>query len=922
MTDSSILPGYGAGRSSADPEPPGSAERKAPNFELYYNAMFRGEVLVKMLHKSVGALALAAMVSTALAQQQPASTNGPQATGNNLPDDVIVTGTRRNDRTALESTAPIDILNGADLTTQSTANMLDSLASIVPSFIIGQNSLSDASSFVRSPSLRGLPGDEILVLLNGKRFNRSSLVQVYTGGETELSFGSQGSDLASIPSIAVRSLEILRDGASAQYGSDAIAGVLNYHFREDTGGLELTARTGKYFSHPWPSDGADTQIAANGGIALGQNGGFANLSVEWATNEQTVRNTTRPSALEFAAENPSLASQLPHWPEPVQEFGTPPSTSTKAVLNAGLPLANGDKIYFFANYAQIDSNESFNYRLPKATTNFSPNSSFQPAYLDACTSAYTGCPVGGFILDGNTYTASAMYPAGFTPRFYGTTKEIFGVVGYKGKMAGELSYDFSLSTGRNSLALSMKTSLNPSLGAATPKSFDDGSFKQSEYTGDLELAYPLKLSLLEAPVFLAGGLEWHHEKYEQTAGDPASHAVGPYAYQPLYTCNASNSCTPALDSSGAQIISTLSTGSNGYGGNSENLSSTTRNYAVYIDAETDLSKSVTVGAAVRYENYDTFGSTTLGKLQGRWKASDTVALRATASTGFHAPTAGQSSVEVITTGFSSAGTQYYQGTYPVTSAAAQFYGAKPIKPEKSKNFSAGVVFTPTANLVTTLDFYQIDVTDRIGISKSYTVSLADIQALPTLISVGVDGQVQYFTNGFDTRTRGVDLVLTHTLNFDGGGRLATTLAYNYNQSKVPNRNPDVVSNERVTDIERYAPLNRINLNLTYTAGKFTGSLREAYFGSFMDVSDYGYGQTFSAKTTTDLDLAYEVLPKVSFAVGSRNLFNVFPDRLINTADNTVYASTGSLGNGSVYPRTGGPFGFNGRFVYARIGAKF
>src|SRR5882757_6339074 len=241
------------------------------------------------------AFALIMLGNSAGAQTSPNSGSGNSASANDL-QELIVTGTRRLDRTVAESSAPIDVITGKELANYPAASMLDTLSNLVPSFIVGQNSISDASSFVRSPSLRGLPADEMLVMLNGKRMNRSALVQVYQGGETELAFGSQGPDLSSIPAIAVKSLEILRDGASAQYGSDAIAGVLNYQFRDNRSGLDLMARYGEYFPSGYSRDGADGQVAGNLGLALG-NQGFLNLSLEFSKNEQTVRNPTRPSAL-------------------------------------------------------------------------------------------------------------------------------------------------------------------------------------------------------------------------------------------------------------------------------------------------------------------------------------------------------------------------------------------------------------------------------------------------------------------------------------------------------------------------------------------------------------------------------------------------------------------------------------------------
>src|SRR5438094_3664230 len=245
-----------------------------------------------LLILAAAAAALIAANPSALAQQPGGAPGSSAGSGKEL-EEVIITSTRRSDRTVTESSAPIDVLAGSELANEPSGSMLDTLSSLVPSFIVGQNSISDASSFVRSPSLRGLPADEMLVMLNGKRMNRSALVQVFQGGETELAFGSQGPDLASIPSISVKSLEILRDGASAQYGSDAIAGVLNYQFRDNPSGIDLTARYGEYFpGQGYSRDGGDRQMAANLGLPLGGQG-FANISVEWSKYDQTVRNVTR-----------------------------------------------------------------------------------------------------------------------------------------------------------------------------------------------------------------------------------------------------------------------------------------------------------------------------------------------------------------------------------------------------------------------------------------------------------------------------------------------------------------------------------------------------------------------------------------------------------------------------------------------------
>jgi len=888
---------------------------------------------MKFLRIILAAATLAAATSIAVAQEQPAGAPGASAAPS---EEVIITGTRRKDRTVTESSAPIDVLAGSDLAVQSTSNMLDTLSNMVPSFIVGQNSISDASSFIRSPSLRGLPADEMLVMLNGKRMNRSALVQVFQGGETELAFGSQGPDLASIPSIAVKSLEILRDGASAQYGSDAIAGVLNYQFRDNSSGIEFSARYGEYSpGHGYSHDGDDKQIAANVGLPLGGQG-FVNISLEWAKNGQTVRNAQRPGAFLFGLDVPSLASQMPHYPGPVQQWGTGPSDGVKALVNAGLKLDNGDQVYFFANYANIEQNESFTYRPSKPETDslgntFPKRGLYNDIYLDACKlpPAMTGCPAGGFILDSNIFNFTSFYPAGFTPRFYGITQQFFGAVGYKGTTSGGLSYDVSGTTAQNSLGVSLRDTINPSLGPLSPRTFYNGKFVQKEANFNLDVSYPWTVAGLASPLYVAGGLEWRDETYQQLLGDPGSFATGRYAFQPLYSCTGTN-CTPALDSTGTQMVATTPTESNGYGGISTPVDAGQVSYAGYVDFEADVLKNLTLGIAGRYEDYASFGSTTLGKFQARFKATDWLALRGTASTGFHAPTPGQSNVQTVSTTFApgTAATQLQIGTYPVTSPIARFYGATALKPEESTNLSAGIVLTPAPDLLLTLDGYNIKVRHRIGITSPTFVRQVDIDQLPDLANVGVGGIVQYFTNGFSTTTKGVDLVATYLFHA-GPGTLATTLAYNYNKSDVSSvvcRVPTdpttcVISPARIIDIQHYAPNNRANLSLDYRVDRFIASVHENYYGSFRDDQDYA-GQLFGSKLTTDLDLSYEVVKNVTAAIGGRNIFNAYPDKVASSAANTVYPYTGGLTDGEVYPRTGGPFGYNGAFFYVRVAAKF
>jgi len=824
----------------------------------------------------------------------------------------------------------------------------------VPSFIVGQNSISDASSFVRSPSLRGLPADEMLVMLDGKRYNRSALVQVFYGGETALAFGSQGPDVGAIPSIAVKSLEILRDGASAQYGSDAIAGVLNYQLRDNSSGIELTSRLGGYFPTGYSRDGTDRQIAGNIGLPLGGQG-FVNLSVEWSKYDQTVRNPTRPSALAFAAANaanPSLVSQLPHYPGPVQQWGTPPQDGVKALVNSGIRLDNGDQLYFFSNYANIQTNESFNFRLPVSVPGLPQDVPFMQAYdgitngmwphhgafnnvyLDPCTSqpTYTGCPAGGWIQNGNTYNYGVrnanfpnapFYPGGFTPRFYGTTQEFFGTVGYKGVAPGGLHYDVSGSSAQNSLAESLKSTVNPSLGPLSPTDFYAGKFVQRESTFNVDLSYPWQLAGLASPLSVAAGLEYRDENYQQLLGDPASYTAGSYAAQPLYSCSGT-ACSPVMipDPNHAgqfvQKVNTALIGSNGYAGIGTGIDASQISYGGYVDLEADVLRWLTLGLAGRYEDYSSFGSTTLGKVQARAKATDWLAFRATASTGFHAPTPGQSNVETVSTTFLPNSTTNVQiGTYPVTSSIARYYNATALRPEESTNLALGTVLTFPDRTLVTVDGYSIAVRHRIGISQQFKVLASDIAALPDLATVGAGGVVQYFTNGFDTRTTGLDVVGSRVFYLGSYGQLSTQLAYNYNTTSVPTYNKSVIDQARIVNIKHYAPNSRVNLNLDYRIGPFEALVHENYYGTYRDEYDYS-GQLFSAKFITDLDLAYEAMKNVTVGIGGRNIFNVFPDKIATS----LYPSTGGRDDGELYPRTGGPFGYNGAFWYARVFVKF
>ncbi len=879
------------------------------------------------------AASLALFVANPVFAQAAAAPQAADAADEDTGKDIIVLGTRRTDRSVTDSASPVDIIGAAELGAQPAANMLDAVKNIVPSFFVSQNTISDASSFVRAPSLRGLPADNILVMLNGKRFNRSALVQVYSGGDTALGFGSQGADISSIPSIAVKNLQVLRDGATAQYGSDAIGGVLNYGLRDDAG-FELQARYGQYFDNG--GDGKSKQVAGNVGFKLGDRG-FINLSGEYTKDDGTSRGATRPIAVEFARLNPSLASQLPNYPGPVQIWGSSPSEGYKLVLNSGFDVTDNSKLYFFGILAHSKANQSFNYRspisapVPLAINNGSGTPAFaspgrngafsHPAYLTPCPTGNATCPAGGFVSSNlansqQVYNFSTLYPAGFTPRFIGVTDEATGTIGYKGSTDGGFTYDLSGTYGRNSLELSMTNSLNQSYGPQSQTSFYFGKLIQTELTGTVDLTYALEAGF-SSPITLSAGAEYRKETYEATQGDVQSYGAGPFVSQNLYVETAPgvyvrNAATPTVSFSPA---------ASGYGGTGPSSAGkfSQSNIAAYVGAETDLTSALTVGLAGRYEHYNSFGDTVVGKFNAIYKVSDAFSLRGTVGTGFHAPSPGQNNVEILTTNFR-AGNQVQTGTFRVNNPIAIRYGAIPLTPEKSTNFGLGVVLKPANAFTLTIDGYSIKVKNRIGISQTFTVTAADIVAVPALAAVGVGGDVNYFTNGFDTKTEGVDVVGSYRTDV-GAAKMNLTLAYNYNQSKVTSFKAGTISAAQISDIANFAPKHRLVGTINAEVGNFNVNLRGNAYSSWSVAQDYP-NQRFGGKFTTDLDVSYTFMDHYTLTVGANNLLNTKPDRIAPTSSNPIFALTGSTADGQIYPRSGGPFGINGGFWYARLRVKY
>jgi iron complex outermembrane receptor protein len=922
---------------------------------------FNGRASRQILLSTASALSLF-FAAEAQAAQPAQPTTGPQTRINT--DEIVITGTRRNDRTVTNSASPVDVIGSQELTQQPTANLLDTVKNIVPSFYVGQNTISDASTFVRAPSLRGLPADEVLVQINGKRFNRSALVQVFTNGDTGLSFGAQGSDISAIPAIAIKNLQVLRDGATAQYGSDAIAGVMNFNLRTDRSGIELEGKYGQYFDHGHTKldSGKMRQGAGNIGVGIGATG-FIDVAGEYFSDDGTSRGATRPVAVIFAQQNPTLAQQLPNYPLPVQIWGSSPQHGWKAMLNSGVDVTSNSQLYLTLLGAYNKGNESFNFRSTVRATGvldvagnphtLGANEAFTaPFFLTPCPAATPTCPAGGFVNNTNTFTFLSIYPAGFTPRFLGINKERFGTLGYKGSLANGLTWDLSGSLAKNTLALSMKQSLNTTYGPQSQLEFQFGTLSQKEHNLNADFTYPVNLGLF-SPVTLAWGAEYRKETYGSTAGDVQSYSGGPFvAPQPLYNLVSPGNYTPtpfsstpfasgglgcsAALSTTQCIIAGRSPGASGYGGTSPTYAGewSQWSWGVYGDAEADVTQQLSVGLAGRYEHYNTFGGSFVYKANAIYKIIPQVSIRGTIGTGFHAPSPGQSHDALLTTNFVG-GNQVQTGTYPVDSPISRHFGSTTLGPEKSHNYGAGLVLKPTPALTATIDGYIINVRDRIGISQTFTVTAADLAAEPTLSAVGLGGAVNYFTNGFDTTTKGVDFVGTYRTHlFDGS--MTWTLAYNYNHSRVTRFDPGVISLGQRINIEHLAPNHRATLSMNWNRGPFSLNARENYYSWWTSATDFCTGQApgttncqvptgyqrFGAKFTTDVDVSYTFMRMFTLTLGANNIFNNHPDKVANSPNIAVYQLTHSLDNGMVYPRSGGPFGINGGLWYVRLKAKF
>lgn len=833
------------------------------------------------------------------------TTNTAAASGNTAAgDEIIVTGTRRSDLKVNQLATPIDVYKSEDLEKQASGDVLQILGNLNPSFDIRYYPTADGSAFVRPPTLRNLPPDNILVLLNGKRYHRSALLQ--TSGA--LSGGSQGPDLATLPSIAFETVEVLRDGASALYGSDAIAGVINFRLKQREG-IEAIAQYGEFYA----GDGAEIKVAANAGIKVGETG-FVNLSAEYRNANETSRGAQRPAAVALAAAFPGLPID-----NPVQIWGNPIVDSMKVLLNSGFDISDDAKFYLVAGYSRSKNDTSFNWRQPRTitapnaagtgTVTFGQNGAYNPIYTTINAN-------GEGLITGGIYSFSQLYPGGFTPRFGATLRDATVSSGIKGTVLSDLTYDVSGTYGMSKVHYRMNNSVNPSLGPLSPTRFDIGRLEEHDTAINADFTYPINIGL-EKPIIIAFGAEHRSENYLIKKGEPASYIAGPYARVPLINANG----TPALGANGQQIIAIQSVGTSGFVGFSpkDEIDNTRKSNAFYVDIEGDVAPGLSLGIAGRYEHFSDFGSSTTGKISGRYAFNDAIAIRGTASTGFRAPSPAQLFTRSTGSFFSATATNAIEvQLLPTTNPAAIYFGAKPLKPERSTNFSGGLVITPSRNLAMTIDAYQVKVRNRIAFSRQFQVANAD---RPALQALGVPdfatiGSVQYFSNAFDTRSRGVEAMVSHDLKTEGAGNFNTTLSASYSKTNVIKFDPLVVNAFRIGAIENINPKFRAILTENWSIGAISTMVRARYYGSYKDYETTGAPLPYGSNVVFDAEIGAKLGEHISVAVGADNIFDKYPGKIPN-----AYVATGGQSNGQIYPFNT-PFSYNGGFYYLRVSGTF
>ncbi|MBO6658421.1 MAG: TonB-dependent receptor [Pseudomonadales bacterium] len=737
-------------------------------------------------------------------------------------EEIVTVGTRSSKaRSAADSPVPVDVISAETFEALgNTADMTDNLKALVPSYNAAP-ATGDGSAFVRPTSLRGTAPDQTLVLVNGKRRHRSALVQFFAPAAGN---GAHGVDVGMIPSLAVKRIEVLRDGAASQYGSDAIAGVVNFVLKDASDGGQVQVQFGEYF------DGEQSvRVGANGGFAIGDIG-FVNATIDFVDNDALSRGIQRPNAQALIdAGVPGVGADAPFGDSPlVQTWGRPETEGVRFYLNSGFDISDAAELYARLSLAETEGRYRFFYRDPNHSS-----------LTNHRAEGYTGLP------------------GGFTPFLDGDQDDVSIVIGIQGEFQSGMGYDFSYNYGKNELDYFLNNTVNgdlPLVGTCpsceiSQRDFDVGGYAQEETTINLDFSYQMT-----DRVHLGFGFEAREETFTANAGEPNSFLGG---------------------------------GSSGFRGiEPANAGDFDRdNVAVYVDIEHDITDKLLLQYAARYEDFSDFGNTLNGKLAGRYRVNDSFALRGAISTGFHAPTPGQSNVSTIITTFDgTTGLQVEEGLLPVSNPAVILAGGAPLTEEESTNYSFGFTADIGDWVNLTTDFYLIEVEDRI-----YRTGDIPVPPQPTDPPGAPARTISFYTNALDVEHQGVDLVATSGFELGSNTTLNLSMAYAYNEINVTDqkliRGIQPVSDGNVEDIENNYPEHKWVLTGNFLIGESWNVMaRVNYYGDHYDER----GRIDAAVDPTaeidgmyfvDLEIGWDITDNWRVVAGGSNIFDEFPDEI-------------------------------------------
>lgn len=801
-------------------------------------------------------------------------------------EEVVVVGSRGAPRSVGDSPVPVDVISADELGKAGSNDLMMQLQGAVPSLNVHLQPISDAASMIRPANLRGLSSDSTLIMVNGKRRHRASVIAFQGGGVND---GSQGPDISVIPSIALKSVEVLRDGAAAQYGSDAVAGVINFVLNDSAEGGTIKVKKGEFSE----GDGDTTVVMGNFGMPL-TDAGFMNVSFQMKENDATSRSVQRPDAQALIdAGNISVAVPAQIWGAPIID------DDITFFFNSGLDLGNGSEAYMFGNYSERDIDGGFYYRNPDSRGGVFTKGDGTRLIADVTGDMSGNCPTAldpsdyagrdAVIADPNCYILNQAAPGGYTPRFVGNITDTSFTMGRSGEIAtGPMSgttYDVSGSVGRNEAIFGLNNTFNPSMGPDSPRNFKTGSYIQ------LAKTFNVDFSKEYGSTSVAYGYEWRETTFSVISGEEASWKAGPYAVQGF------------------------NVGSHGFAGFSPDSAGafSRRNYAVYGDVSNQVSDDLLVQGALRYENYSSGLDTTNYKLAFNYQLTDDVALRGSHSTGFRAPTQGQANVV-------NTQTTLVDGQLTQAQTLPGFkLGADQLQPEESTSFAMGIVAT-LGDVELTADWFNIEVDDRIALTSNAAPTPAQRAAMTAagIPNAELIGEVNYFTNDFNTETSGLDIVATYSTNLMGGST-DLSAAYNYTDTEVSDQG-NVTSDSKVKRLEEGLPNHRATFTMDQQWEDVSAFIRANYYGEYYAVHADWFGTNADSAMTVDVEVTYDINESFNVSVGAQNIFDQEAEK--------IDGSTGAVGEsvpgnvlGAIYYETS-PMGIEGAFWYLSAGYNF